>query len=189
MRTQLERLLPSKWVATLRAVDGSICGDIPRQMQALPVDASHLVLSVGGNDALVQAGILDAAVRTVADAFRLLSDALHPFEKAYRSAIAACLSPCLPLVVCTIYNGCFPDPDFQRNVRIAIAAFDDVIIRVAVENSLRVIDLRFVCCHSSDYANPIEPSALGGAKIAAAIGRAIGADSEPLRGARLLGPD
>ncbi len=39
-----------------------------RQLDALPPDASHLVLSVGGNDALGQMGILSDSVRSVADA-------------------------------------------------------------------------------------------------------------------------
>ena len=47
--------------------------------------------------------------------------------------------------------------------------FNDVILRVAVEYGLAVIDLRFVCTEPSDYANPIEPSSIGGAKIARAI--------------------
>jgi hypothetical protein len=32
-----------------------------------------------------------------------------------------------------------------------------------------VIDLRFVCSSPEDYANPIEPSSKGGAKIARCI--------------------
>jgi hypothetical protein len=44
-----------------------------------------------------------------------------------------------------------------------------VIFRVGREKSLPVLDLRFVCTDPADYANPIEPSSIGGVKIARAI--------------------
>jgi hypothetical protein len=47
--------------------------------------------------------------------------------------------------------------------------FNDVILRVGIESGLAIIDLRFVCSSPADYANPIEPSSIGGAKIARAI--------------------
>ena len=47
--------------------------------------------------------------------------------------------------------------------------FNDVILRVGIEFGLAMIDLRFVCSSPADYANPIEPSSIGGAKIARAI--------------------
>jgi hypothetical protein len=59
--------------------------------------------------------------------------------------------------------------------RVALMMFNDVILRVAFERGLRVIDLRFVCTEAADYANPIEPSDRGGRKIARAIARALDA--------------
>jgi len=47
--------------------------------------------------------------------------------------------------------------------------FNDVILRVGIESGLAIIDLRFVCSSRADYANAIEPSSVGGAKIARAI--------------------
>jgi hypothetical protein len=52
--------------------------------------------------------------------------------------------------------------------------FNDVILRAAFQQSLAVIDLRLICSEPSDYANPIEPSGSGGAKIARAIAAALG---------------
>ena len=51
----------------------------------------------------------------------------------------------------------------------AIALYNDVIIRLAAERKLKVIDLRLVCCNPEDFANPIEPSAIGGEKIVQTI--------------------
>jgi hypothetical protein len=61
-----------------------------------------------------------------------------------------------------IYNGNFPDPEFQVMARVAVAAFNDAILRLALEKDLLAIDLRLVCALAEDYANPIEPSAIGG---------------------------
>jgi hypothetical protein len=47
--------------------------------------------------------------------------------------------------------------------------FNDVITRAAFARGLPLIDLRLICSEPSDYANPIEPSAQRGDKIAAAI--------------------
>ncbi len=58
--------------------------------------------------------------------------------------------------------------------------FNDVILRVAFEHHLPVIDLRLVCNEPVDYANPIEPSGRGGRKIAGAIARAIGAATDDI---------
>lgn len=91
----------------------------------------------------------------------------------------------LPLVVCAIYNASFPEPDYQRCVQIAVAAYDDVIIRVATEHRLPVVDLRAVCCDPADYVLDIEPSAAGGARIAAAIFRAVTEPDAP--SARIFG--
>jgi len=51
--------------------------------------------------------------------------------------------------------------------------FNDCIIRAAFVHGLPLLDLRFVCTEAEDYANPIEPSAQGGEKIAAAIVRLL----------------
>ena len=59
--------------------------------------------------------------------------------------------------------------------------FNDVILRVAFEHHLPVIDLRLICNEPADYANPIEPSGRGGRKIALAIARATGVGTETVR--------
>jgi hypothetical protein len=75
----------------------------------------------------------------------------------------------LPTAICTIYDARFPDPEEQRQVVAALSVFNDVITREAFSRRLALIDLRLICCEHDDYANPIEPSAKGGDKIAAAI--------------------
>jgi len=166
---QVRELLPAAWRASLLAIDGARAEHVPDQLQRLPLDASHLVLSVGGNDALANSTILHAPADSTSQAVAALADLSHDFEDQYRRAVEACMQRRLPLALCTIYNGCFPDPDFQRLVSTALMVFNDVIFRLAIEHNLVVIDLRFICSSTADYANPIEPSSVGGAKIARAI--------------------
>ena len=86
----------------------------------------------------------------------------------------------------TIYNGRFPDGELQRLASTALMAFNDVILRVAIEFGLAVIDLRFVCSSANDYANPIEPSSVGGAKIARAIVNLVSSEPPQDTGARIV---
>ena len=170
---QLRAALPAGSTATLLAVDGSVASDVEAQLAHVPSNTSHLVLSAGGNDALMRSDILQAAVSNASEAFLMLASAVDAFERAYRQTVRAILALRLPLVICSIYNGNFADAAVQRCTSLAIAAFDDVILRVAAEHEVGVIDLRSVCTTPDDYANEIEPSVKGGAKIAAAIVRAI----------------
>lgn len=167
--TQVRAALPS-WRATLAAVDGSVSAMIPAQIARLPADATHLVLSVGGNDALGAAHLLNAPVATVADALNLLGSHVDGFRAHYAAAIAAATATGLPLLVCTVYNGRFPDAALRKIAATALSLFNDVIQTTARRNGLDVLELREICDDDADFANPIEPSSVGGAKIAAAIG-------------------
>jgi GDSL-like Lipase/Acylhydrolase family len=177
----LRKLLPAGWQATLRAVDGAVTSDVADQLADLPHDATHLVLSVGGNDLLSCAeDLLRTPVAMSSDAFLLLARVTGVFESMYRRALEACLKKSLPLVVCTVYNGNFADQEFQTMARVAVAAFNDTILRLACEKGLCTIDLRLMCALPEDYANPIEPSAIGGKKIAQAIWRTISSERAPM---------
>ncbi len=171
--THLRALLPAGWAATLCAIDGSTTRDLAAQLPRVPEEATHLVVSIGGNDALLNSDLLDTEVRSTAEALELFDERIQEFETSYRRALAAVLQFGRPAVVCSIYNGNLPDPDQARSVRVALMMFNDVIFRVAAENRLPTIDLRLVCTAPEDYANPIEPSGRGGAKIARAIVQAL----------------
>lgn len=178
--TQVQGRLPSGWSASLLAVDGSVTADVAAQMQRLPSSATHLVLSVGGNDAILNSSSMGLSpfgfgspAPSTMQALQAIADVAESFASGYRLAIDECLRPHLPLVVCTIYNGCFPDPTYQRLAALGLSVFNDVILRVAIEKQLPVIDLRSVCSDPQDYANPIEPSSAGGEKIARAIVAAV----------------
>lgn len=172
--TQLRGILPRGWSATLAAVDGAVVSSLAGQLARIPADATHLVVSAGGNDALGHIGLLERDARTVGEGLALLAAATAEFATQYREAVRLLRQRGLPLTLCTIYEGNFPDPTFQRVAGASVALFDDLILRTAAAASLPVIELRLVCGAPEDYANPIEPSSVGGAKIARAIVHALG---------------
>jgi hypothetical protein len=173
---QVRMQLPAGWHATLLAVDGSVTADIPQQLARLPMESdpirtptTHLIISTGGNDALGSLSVLAEPATSVAGALARLGTVLDRFEQAYHRMLDAVLARDLPTAICTIYNGNFPDPAYQRLTTLGAALYDDVIVRLAVARGLPVLELRQICTESADYANPIEPSARGGDRIARAI--------------------
>ena len=166
---QLRALLPGGWRATLRAVDGSVTSGVARQLRALPPDATHLVVSAGGNDALGHSGLLEERAGSMAGALGRLASAAGQFERDYRAMLGEVSGARLPAAVCTVYYPRFPDPSLQSLAVTALAHFNDAILRAAFARGLPVVDLRLVCDSDDDYANPIEPSVRGGEKIARAL--------------------
>lgn len=136
---------------------------------------------------MLRADILDTPVSSTAEALRLLHEATAEFTASYERVVDACLASHLQLVTCTVYNGNFPELDLQLRARVALTLFNDAIIATAMHRTLKVIELRAVCTTSEDYANPIEPSSSGGAKIAAAIVRAVTEPADSVRGALVVG--
>jgi hypothetical protein len=165
---QLRARLPTGWRATLRAVDGSLIGGVERQLDRLPADASQLVVSTGGNDALGYASVLEAGARSVAEAVDRLATIRERFGRDYETMLDRVLEPRLPTAVCTIYDTRVPEPRWHLVVT-ALCLLNDCITRAALARGLPLVDLRLICDQDEDYANPIEPSVRGGEKIAAAI--------------------
>jgi lysophospholipase L1-like esterase len=170
---QLQAKLPQGWKATLCAVDGAVTSGVAGQLSRLPTDASHLIVSVGGNDALRSSGILREQARSVAEVITRFAAVQDEFARSYRAMLDTILERRLPTALCTIYDARFPDPQEQRLVVTALSIFNDVITREAFSRRLSLIDLRLICNEPDDYANPIEPSAKGGDKIAGAIAQVV----------------
>jgi hypothetical protein len=175
---QVRSALPADWTVTLAAVDGDVIAGVARQLLSMPDSASHLVVSVGGNDALGFAGILERRVPSVGEGLLLLADAQRQFAERYSAMLDEVLGRGIPTAVCTIYDTRQTEPTHPM-IRTGIAVFNDCITRAAFSRGIPLIDLRLICTEAGDYANPIEPSVQGGAKIAAAIsGWLLGHDAE-----------
>jgi lysophospholipase L1-like esterase len=166
---QVQELLPDGWRATLLARDGSVTRDVQAQLAQLPPDASHLVISAGGNDALMQSNVVRARADSVGAALDRLAAIGAQFVQEYAKLLAEVRARGLPATVCTIYDPNMRDPTSQRVLAAGLTIFNDAITRAAFADGFDLIDLRTICSSASDYANEIEPSSAGGAKIAAAI--------------------
>jgi hypothetical protein len=167
---QLGNALPSGWSATLCAVDGATTRSLASQLACVPGDATHLVVSAGGNDALGASGLLYAPVRVVGEAVAALAEAQDEFDASYAAMLDGVLALGLPTAVATVYD----TPTFateHRIIKAALSLFNDRITRAAFSRGLPLLDLRLICSEDSDYANPIEPSTQGGEKMARAIAR------------------
>jgi hypothetical protein len=165
---QLRAKLGAGWQATLLAVDGDVTAGVPTQLRRLPRDATHLVVSVGGNDALGSSSIFMERATSVADAVARLAESQARFRRAYAAMVEALVAKRLPTALCTIYDANYTEPHRQLVVT-GLALFNDVITRAAFAHAMPLIDLRLICNDPRDYANPIEPSTRGGEKIATAI--------------------
>lgn len=166
---QLREILPPGWKATLRAVDGAVVADVERQLDRVPPGATHLVVSAGGNDALSHLDVLDRRAASVGEVLDVLAALRAPFAERYERMLGKVLDLGLPVTVCTIYNGQLGEPTLQRRAQTALTVFNDAIVQAAFAAGAPVLELRRICSEPGDYANPIEPSVQGGAKIASSI--------------------
>jgi hypothetical protein len=170
---QLRAALPAGWQATLAAVDGSTIADVARQLSGVPEGATHLVVSTGGNDVLEHEPLLAERAYAVAEVLDKLSKIRAAFEANYVAMLDAVTTTKLPVAVCTIYESNFEDAQLRRIANTALTIFNDIITREVFARGLPLIDLRLIFDSPADYADPIEPSAQGGGKLARVIAEVV----------------
>ena len=165
---QLRSVLPANWKASLLAADGDVTEDVLTQITQLPSDASHLVVSCGGNDALRKLYVLIEGVMTIGEAMDRFARILAEFRSSYQKMLAALIKTGCNVTACTIYDRI---PGLEANRQTALALFNEVILREAIGSGINLIDLRHICSEASDYSDisAIEPSEQGGNKIVTAI--------------------
>lgn len=169
---QLRENLPVGWKATLLAVDGNVTADVQQQIRRLPDDATHLIVSCGGNDALGHASILDRSAGSVKEVLEYFTSVRTSFQQTYHKMIETLTGLKRHLAVCTVYD-CVPG--MEGNPMTALAMFNEIILREAFTARVPVIDLRLICSEVYDYSeiSAIEPSARGREKIVQAIARML----------------
>lgn len=167
---QLQRLMTPSGRVTLLAVDGHVASDVSAQMRGFPVDATHVALSVGGNDALACMPALQAECSNYLEALGGLAELQRQFAENYRAAFIETQDKRVPMMVCTIYDAV---PGLTAPLKTALSLFNDVISRTALEFQAPVLDLRSLLQDEQDFSkvSPIEPSQYGGEKIAVALSR------------------
>jgi hypothetical protein len=170
---QLRKVLPNAWRASLAAVDGAGAEDVTAQLARAPSDATHLVVSAGGNNALDYSNlILNAPAGSFAEVLSQLAAIRLEFQAEYHAMLEGVLEIGKPTLLCTVYDSI---PGLDPAEHSGLCLFNDVILREAFAAGLPVIDLRSVCRSAADYSSvsPIEPSDRGGGKIAEAVARVL----------------
>ena len=171
--TQLQSLLPQH-IVVKRALDGAVCADVVASQTADLGTVDWIILSAGGNDALQDENLLqDTTETTVRDGLVKLWKIREEFRCNYSSLLDHLAVARRPVLVFTVYNPCFAgfgvEATYQQAAESAVSMFNDVIQQEARVRSFDVLDLRALFTDPADYANPIEPSAIGGAKLARAM--------------------
>jgi hypothetical protein len=64
---ELLAALAPQWRISRLAIDGAVIADVYEQLAQLHGETTHVVVSIGGNDALRESGLLDAPARSVAE--------------------------------------------------------------------------------------------------------------------------
>ena len=182
---------------TNNAVDGDTMYDLKNNHLDTPdiEEASHIIVSIGGNDLLHNISFLqrtselskimgkDARIgkwgvkelnpsrnRVFEEAY---FEIIKPFTKQYETIVANLSSHRANLLLCTVYEGDLVDSDEFSDVnnssKTMVSLFNDIVYRTANKYDADVLELREIFVSPEDYANPIEPSHIGGGKLAKAM--------------------
>jgi len=182
---------------TNNAVDGDTMYDLKNNHLDTPdiEEASHIIVSIGGNDLLHNISFLqrtselskimgkDARIdkwgvkelnpsrnRVFEETY---FEIIKPFTKQYETIVANLSNHRAKLLLCTVYEGDLADSDEFSDVnnssKTMVSLFNDIVYRTANKYGADVLELREIFVRPEDYANPIEPSHIGGEKLAKAI--------------------
>ena len=137
--------------------------------------SSHLVLSVGGNNLLYKIPFLhEGPIENINMAIAGVQQYIFkPLQQRYETIVEKLSSHRANLLLCTVYEGDLRRSDEFSGVidssKTMVSAFNDIVYKTAKKYGADVLELRNIFTSSEDYANPIEPSHIGGEKFAKAI--------------------
>ena len=183
----------------------AVDGDTMLQLEKNHLDsnlllgATHIVVSIGGNDLLYNISFLQTTSKLskVMGKEAMIGkwgakelnpsrnkvfeetyfEIIEPFKKQYETIVANLSNHRANLLLCTVYEGDLVDSDEFSDVsnssKTMVSIFNDIVYRVANKFNADVLELRDIFTSSDDYANPIEPSHIGGEKLAQSIVRWI----------------
>ena len=165
----------SSHLYTQLAVDGHTTKDVLRfQLNSLPNLATHQVISMGGNDLLNHISFLKSKVElTPKEVMEQAVCKLAPIKHRYRSIVKKLSQQDSNILLCTVYEGNLSSDIFYRDISFAsmamVSMLNDIIFSTGATFNVDVLELRNIFTEEQDYANPIEPSHIGGMKLASRI--------------------
>jgi len=157
------------------AVDGHTTKDvIHNQLDLLPQYSTHQVLSIGGNDLLQNMYFLKNREQlTTSEVFEQAVGIMAPIKRRYQTIVEKLSLQDSNILLCTVYEGnLLNDPllyDIALSSKAMVSMLNDIVYSTANMYNTEVLELRNIFTKPRDYANPIEPSHIGGSKFALEI--------------------
>jgi len=157
------------------AIDGHTTKDVLNiQINRLPRYSTHQVLSIGGNDLLQNISFLQIYEKYSAnDVLEQAVGIMAPIKKRYQTIVNKLSQQDSSILLCTVYEGnLLNDPllsDIALSSKAMVSMLNDIIYSTGNLFNAKVLDLRNIFIKPTDYANPIEPSHIGGSKFALEI--------------------
>lgn len=167
------KLMPGRrdaWKLTVLPADQILA---PSPLSEFPADATHIVISIEGNHAIQDSGLLAGKPGSMEEGLARLSYAADQFEDKVEALIRAAQETRLPTVICSMWPPRYPEPTRQRAAVAALGIFNSRILRRAVDARISLVDLRRVCTEQGDYADQTMLSRMGLQKAANVISRAF----------------
>ena len=98
---------------------------------------------------------------------------LAPIKNRYRTIVQNLSQQNPNLLLCTVYEGNLVGDSFYSDVAFAskamVSMFNDIVFNTGTSFKADVLELRNIFTTPDDYANPIEPSHIGGKKLSKEI--------------------
>lgn len=102
------------------------------------------------------------------EAIQRLTEIRKLFQKSYQAMLENIQNLDRKFIICTIYDS---SPEIGETLLTALTIFNDIIFKEAFKLGVPVLDFRLTFDQPADYSamSPIEPSEIGGGKIAKVI--------------------
>eukprot|EP00927_Polykrikos_kofoidii_P036344 TRINITY_DN30675_c0_g1_i1.p1 TRINITY_DN30675_c0_g1~~TRINITY_DN30675_c0_g1_i1.p1 ORF type:complete len:350 (+),score=55.11 TRINITY_DN30675_c0_g1_i1:58-1050(+) len=164
---QLSRRCADKgWDCTVLAQDGSMIDDVyQRQVPSIPSKATHLVLSASGNDLLALLNQMVNANFSASSMYSAIVKGLAEVSDRYRRLMKALQATGCHVACCTVYQPHFSHIFFKSLASFSLGLHNNRLKQISVDVGASVIDLANMFDSKKDFANPLELSTLGGAKV------------------------
>ena len=159
---------------TMIAVDGDTTKDVlDNQLDNLKESVSHIVLSIGGNDLLQNLHLLQDETSGMKFALEKCSELISEIQENYIKILEHLSQYDAKVLLCTVYEGDLESDlllaKYDKAGQVMLKMHNDTVYYLASKFEVDVLELRNIFTNKEDYANPIEPSHIGGEKLPKAI--------------------
>lgn len=165
-RQLLKRCRERRWSMTNLAQDGSLLEDVrERQLRGIPESATHLVLSISGNDLLALLNEMVLADFSLKSMYAAIVEGMKKVAQDYERLMRDLKACGCHLACCTVYQPNFSHVFFRSLAKFALGLHNSRIHQISQDLDCSVIDLASIVDGPQDFANPLELNTLGGAKV------------------------